>query len=59
LTSSGASSTKFLLSADNKAAAENVFESLHQDHLVINSPDDKRTREIADLLTRIRLATSP
>ncbi|MFC5748809.1 serine/threonine-protein kinase [Actinomadura rugatobispora] len=47
-----------LFSAGDKAAAENVFESLHQDHLVINGPDDERTREIADLLTRIRLSTS-
>lgn len=48
-----------LLSAADKAAAENVFESLYQDHLVINGPDDERTREIADILTRIRLPTSP
>lgn len=48
-----------LLSAGDKAAAENVFESLYQDHLVINGPDDERTREIADILTRIRLPTSP
>ena len=48
-----------LLSADDKAAAENVFESLYQDHVVINGPDDERTREIADLPTRIRLPTSP
>jgi tetratricopeptide (TPR) repeat protein len=48
-----------LLSADDRAAAENVFESLYQDHLVISGPDDERTREIADILTRIRLPTSP
>lgn len=48
-----------LLSAGDKVAAENVFESLYQDHLVINGPADERTREIADVLTRIRLPTSP
>ncbi|WP_433228561.1 protein kinase domain-containing protein [Actinomadura formosensis] len=48
-----------LLSAGDKAAAENVFESLYQDHLVINGPSDERTREIAGLLTRIRLPPSP
>jgi hypothetical protein len=37
----------------------NVFETLYQDHLVINGPNDERTREIADILTRIRLPTSP
>jgi serine/threonine protein kinase len=48
-----------LLSAGDKAAAENVFETLYQDHLVLNGPDDERTREIADILIRIRLPTSP
>lgn len=48
-----------LLSAGDKAAAENMFESLYQDHLVINGPGDERTHEIADLLARIRLPTSP
>ena len=48
-----------LLSAGDKAGAENTFESLYQDHLVINGPDDERTREIADVLTRIRLPTAP
>lgn len=48
-----------LLAAGDKNAAEDVFEALHQDHLVIDGPDDERTREIADLLTRIRLPTSP
>ncbi|MFD0853337.1 tol-pal system YbgF family protein, partial [Actinomadura adrarensis] len=47
-----------LLSAGDKAAADNVFEALHQDHLVVNGPDDERTREIADILTRIRLPPS-
>jgi serine/threonine protein kinase len=47
-----------LLSAGEKAAAENVFESLYHDHLIVNGPDDERTREVADLLTRIRLSTS-
>lgn len=50
---------RLLLSADDQAAAENVFELLYQDHLVINGPDDDRTSEIADILTRIRLPTSP
>ncbi|XRQ08588.1 protein kinase domain-containing protein [Actinomadura welshii] len=48
-----------LLSAGDKGAAEQVFESLYQDHAVIDGPGDERTREIADLLTRIRLPTSP
>ncbi|TDC69814.1 serine/threonine protein kinase [Actinomadura sp. GC306] len=48
-----------LLSAGDKDAADNVFESLHQDHLIIDGPNDERTREIADLLTRIRMPTSP
>lgn len=47
-----------LLSAGDKAAAENVFESLYQDHLVVNGPEDEHTREVADLLTLIRLNTS-
>ncbi|TDB95697.1 serine/threonine-protein kinase [Actinomadura sp. 7K534] len=47
-----------LLAADDKAAAENAFEALYQDHLVINGPSDERTREIADILQRIRLRTS-
>jgi len=48
-----------LLSTGDEDAAENIFEALHQDHLVINGPDDERTREIADILTRIRMPTSP
>ncbi|MEU8125244.1 serine/threonine-protein kinase [Spirillospora sp. NPDC049024] len=48
-----------LLSAGDKTAAENVFELLYQDHLVINGPDDERTREIAEILVRIRLPTTP
>ncbi|GLZ08224.1 protein kinase [Actinomadura sp. NBRC 104412] len=48
-----------LLSTGDKAAAEDMFEALYQDHLVINGPDDERTREIADILTRIRIPTSP
>ncbi|MWA04943.1 protein kinase [Actinomadura sp. LD22] len=45
-----------LLSADDQTAAENIFEPLYQDHLVINGPDDDHTREIADILTRIRMS---
>ncbi|MFC0037116.1 serine/threonine-protein kinase [Actinomadura rayongensis] len=42
------------LSEGDTAAAEVVFEALHHDHLVINGPDDERTREAAELLARIR-----
>ncbi|MEV5829162.1 serine/threonine-protein kinase [Spirillospora sp. NPDC052242] len=41
-------------SEGDKAAAEDVFEALHQDHLVINGPNDDRTREVAEILARIR-----
>lgn len=45
-----------LLSEGRYAEARDVLEALHQDLCLVNGPDDDETAEIADALTRIRLA---